>query len=459
MARPESSLNSTEKLEFVLANEALWQLGESAPRREPGTPGAPRHYPEWVWLLFDAYISIGLSARKTAAELRSHWPTVMAAAKERYPDRPDMWAPPSAPQRHHWQYAKARLRQPDTLRTLIREFETRSAQQAIEIGIADPCGGGSYTHPGELRTITGDGKVITPLYRAKPNTPIVDKETGEIRGHRKADPTAKLHVEGGGNPAYGNKFLMITGRTPNWHGRMILGLDHVPTTTAEAQVAIQCIERIKPALPGAQAVVYDGALRGMHVRAILRAGLLPISPPTAKRAETADAAREEKSALIETREVDGRRISLYALGGQIGFADFDAEGDEVFVPLKRLRTKPGRKADGTYLWHGQYELPAHLGGTKIWIRADTTSTDEVNRSENFRLIPPDDPDYERLYPLRSDSEANNRQLEDTLWINRAHSNGADAQLLDLLGYALVYNSIAVGLARARAELPEVAKAA
>jgi len=39
----------------------------------------------------------------------------------------------------------------------------------------------------------------------------------------------------------------------------------------------------------------------------------------------------------------------------------------------------------------------------------------------------------------------------TLWINRAHSVGATAQLLDLLGYALLYNSVAVGLARRRRE--------
>ena len=462
MARtPEEGLSSTEKLHFVLANELLWRLGETAPRREDGTPGAPRHYPEWVWILFDTCVSLNLSARKAAAELRGHWPTVVAASKARYPGQPDMWAPAAAPKRHHWQYAKKRLRQPGVLRPLIEEFERGSARQAVEMGICDPDGPGSISHPHPRRALTADGKVITPLYRAKPNTAIVDKDTGEILGYKKADSTAKNHVEGGGATAWGNKVVMVTGRTDDWHGRMILSFDHVATTSGEAQVAISCVERIAPHLPGAQALAYDGAIRGVHARQLLhKIGIIPVSPPTAARAETPDSPREEKRAFIETQTVGDWSISLYGRGGQIGIVDYDADGEPSFVALKRTRIKRANNADRTYRWYGQYQLPGHLGGGKIWVRADTTDADDqrkVNRSENFRLIPPGDPDYAVLYPGRSDIEANNRQLEDTLWINRAHSEGAQAQLLDLLGYALLYNSIAVGLARAKA--PPNARAA
>lgn len=65
----------------------------------------------------------------------------------------------------------------------------------------------------------------------------------------------------------------------------------------------------------------------------------------------------------------------------------------------------------------------------------------------IRLFPPGDPDYDRLYSIRSDIESNNRQLDDTLWLGRAHSVGAKAQLLDLLGYAVVFNSVGSALAR------------
>lgn len=459
MASIEDGLNATEKLELLLANEVLWDLGLRLPTREPGTPGAPRQYPEWVWLVYEGFLNIERSARKVAAEFRTSWPKICAEAQRRYPDRPDLWAASCAPRRHHWQYAKLRLSRQEPLESLITDFEVGSAPQAVEMGIADPNGGGSLTHPDPRRCLTGDGKVITPLYKAKPNTAIVDKKTGEILGYKKADTTAKLHVEGGGNPAYGNKFVMISGRTADWHGRMILGLGHCPTTTGEAQVAVEIMERIRQSVMGAVGLIYDGALRGVHVRRLLRAGILPISPPTAERAETPDSPRVEKSAFIETRNVNGRDIALYGFGSQIGIADFDADGNEVFVPLERLQIKNGRNPDGTYRWHGRYRLPDSHGGGDLWIRADTTDTDlakkpkPVNRSENFRLIPPGDPDYDALYGLRPDSEANNRQLEDTLWINRAHSNGDQAQLLDLLGYALLYNSIAIGLHRLRAGEP------
>ncbi len=56
---------------------------------------------------------------------------------------------------------------------------------------------------------------------------------------------------------------------------------------------------------------------------------------------------------------------------------------------------------------------------------------------------PPDPDFARLYPRRNDSESINRNLEDTLWIGRAHSIGHARQLLNLLGYALMVNGLAL----------------
>jgi hypothetical protein len=90
---------------------------------------------------------------------------------------------------------------------------------------------------------------------------------------------------------------------------------------------------------------------------------------------------------------------------------------------------------------------------------DTTDDDlarGVNRSENLRTVPPADPDYDRIYPLRSDIEACNRQLDDTLWLRRAHSVGARGQLLDLIGFGLVYNSVALALRRGQPQSKRLA---
>ncbi len=47
----------------------------------------------------------------------------------------------------------------------------------------------------------------------------------------------------------------------------------------------------------------------------------------------------------------------------------------------------------------------------------------LNRAENLRAIPPKDPDFDRLYARRGDAESLNRNLEDSLYLKKAHSLG------------------------------------
>jgi hypothetical protein len=64
-----------------------------------------------------------------------------------------------------------------------------------------------------------------------------------------------------------------------------------------------------------------------------------------------------------------------------------------------------------------------------------------------------------LYGWRNDAEAQNRALDDSLWLGRAHSLGAQRQLLDWLGYGLVVNAVArrrARLARASRQGPQAA---
>lgn len=57
---------------------------------------------------------------------------------------------------------------------------------------------------------------------------------------------------------------------------------------------------------------------------------------------------------------------------------------------------------------------------------------------------------------RGDAESGNRQLEDTLYINRAHSVGHLRQQLDLIGFGIMINAIAYGRHRAREGIARVA---
>jgi hypothetical protein len=158
----------------------------------------------------------------------------------------------------------------------------------------------------------------------------------------------------------------------------------------------------------------------------------------------------EKSVHVEDKEilVDGvsTRIALYARGGAIGLAGLDESGEMVFSPLRRTRTHRTRDKNGLFRWYNDYELPARLGGGEITVRLHGNEHDVargLNRTENVRPIPHGDPDFARLYARRNDSESINRALDDTLYLGRAHSVGRRRQMVEVLGYALTVNSLAL----------------
>ena len=68
---------------------------------------------------------------------------------------------------------------------------------------------------------------------------------------------------------------------------------------------------------------------------------------------------------------------------------------------------------------------------------------QLNRPENVRPISPKDPDFHRLFRQRNDAESVNRGLDDTLFLRRAHSIGHRRQWINLLGFALMVNSLAL----------------
>jgi hypothetical protein len=191
-------------------------------------------------------------------------------------------------------------------------------------------------------------------------------------------------------------------------------------------------------------------------------GLLPVNRVTAakagvKQARRGDGRRVEKSTRLETKSItlpDGttRRLELYARGGAVGIGELTERGDLHYTELLRVRTHRNRDKSGTYRWYNDYRLPDHLGAGIITVRLHGSPEDvarKLNRTENVRVIAPTDPDFARLYPRRNDTESINRNLDDTLWLGRAHSVGHRRQLLNLLGYALMVNGLALHRHRRR----------
>ena len=468
MKRRHRGVSALERVEALLANPALYQLAEVVPDAENG--GRPRDYPTYMWLLYEALISVYGSARRVEAELAHPvvWTLIRDTTRARFRHQPEMQLPAQPMRRHHYLYARNRyLTDATVLVQLATTHRDLATQQARTLGLLDPNGAGSWTHPDLTRMVHADGKVIAPLFKAQPGDQRLDRRTGELLPTR-VEPDAALHFEGDGNAAWGTKFVLVAARTPDVHGRIILDVEWVPTPGGEARSALECFTRLAPHMPGAQGVIYDTALRGVHHQHLLRElGLLPINRVTAAKAGSSKPRRNdrrvEKTVHIEDKTItlgNGtiRIVRLYASGGALGIAELDDTGTQHFIPITRLRTHRNQDKNGRYRWYNDYQLPATYEDQVITVRLHGNNADQarkLNRTENLRPIPPGDPDFERLFPRRNDAESINRHLDDTMWLGRAHSIGHARQHLNLLGFALCVNSLALHRHRER-ELPPLA---
>jgi hypothetical protein len=428
-----------EALEAILANEAIYELAACIPAREPGSGGRPRMYPSFVYIVYLVLVSQGTSARKAAVALGTprNWRWFQELVRVRFPNTAAMHLRDEPIRRHRWTYMKKHYAVSDVVLAAIKDtFEATAARQVDELELCQTDGPGSLSHPDPSRMLYGDGKVVTPLYKAKRGDSKVDKSTG------------------GGEPAFGNKFVMMAVRGEGVHERLILTVDHVPDHGGEARVAVEAVERLSDVLPGAQGVIYDGAFRGVHNERVLERGLIPIGPVAAAAGgRTSGQPRVEKErpygpAHVLRRDGTTREsVQVHLRQGQPGLVELNENAEPIFTELVRLSTKRRyRVKEKTYRWYNEYEVPASHGGGTLMLRLDATADDaarKFNRAENLRPFPPSDPDYQRLYPRRADAESINRFLDDTCWLGRAHSVGWRGQLLDLIGFGLLLNSVAL----------------
>jgi hypothetical protein len=454
MART-APVGALEKVEALFSNPALYELADLVPEPDHTCGGRPRHFPAFMALAFDALLSVFGSARQVEVEI-AH-PLVWGLIRDTVAEhRPDLVLPVRPMRRHHHRYLRDRyLTDPGILAALGDLHRRLAIDQARSLGLLDPDGGGSYTHPDLARMLYADGKVITPLFRAGPDDRKLDKTTGELRVPRH-EPDGHLHFQGDGETAFGIKFVIVAVRNHNHRGRIIVDTEWVPTAGGEAATAMECFGRIAPLAPGAQGVIYDTALRGIHHQTLLRSlGLLPVNRVTAAKAGAKDPRRKEgqrepKSAHLEDKTItlpDGsqRTLRLYARDGALGIGELTDTGELTFTELRRKRTHRNADKNGRYRWYNDYQLPDRHGGGTLTVRLhgnDDDRTRKLNRTENLRPIAASDPDFARLYPRRNDAESINRDLDDTLYLRRAHSLGHARQHVNLLGYALIVNGIA-----------------
>src|SRR5207302_3823743 len=168
-----------DRVEAILRNPEIYQLAALIPHpcREKG--GRGRDFPDFMYLVFEALISVYSSARQVEAEL-SHkvvWKLMRRTVKKMFPEDESMRLPSRPMRRHHYLYGRNRyLSSPVVLASLAALHRELAAGQARGLGLMDPQGPGSWTHPDPSRMLYSDGKVITPLYKTEPRVELVDQE-------------------------------------------------------------------------------------------------------------------------------------------------------------------------------------------------------------------------------------------------------------------------------------------
>lgn len=453
--------SNKERIDAVLHDDALFSAAGVIPVKKAGSSGRSRKYPEFVWTLWPELRGIFGGHTAVARELgRGGWWTYIRQELGRI--RPELAPlPAEAPRRQDYEYMRDRyLITDEVLAASLAVHAEVAIDQAKEAGNLDPEGPGSFTHPDLSRTFYGDGKVITPLYKKTRGGKADRRPKGSKRKGR-IDPDAGWHVEGGNTKqVWGTKFALLSTRVTE--GRFIVGLEHVEGD--EAAAAVTLLKRAQPHSPGAQAVVWDNILRGVHINRILtEVGIVPIVGVHAKKNPEGGEGRRAgrytpKTADTDTvivRLPDGAEVMVHlsAYDGALSLKRLTETGEPHYEPLAvtRLQRNPNKHG---FRWYGYYNLPGSLGGKEISVRHHQNADDDtrgLNRTENLRPIPESSPDFARLRVLRPDAESINRGIEDSLFINRASAKGWRRQMVDLLGHARLVNALT--LARCRARLP------
>lgn len=442
-----AALTRSEKVAAIFRHPALYELGALLPGRQP--VGRPADYPGFLMLGYGVLARLLRSGIAVETELAAPgmWQIVRDTAsgmKDILPAElvPDLPARP--PSWDAFRYARNRhLTDPDVLTELRAALTELAVDQARSMGLLLPDGPGSWCHPHRSRVVYGDGTIVRPLYRPRP-----DGEEGSAP-HRQDPDAAEHHRHDGA--ITGQNFVSLYARGEMPYQRVVLAVGRVETPGKEADAAVSLLQDLHPVCgSGMQVVVYDGALRGRHIDTLMTGcGVLVVnkvhsSSATAKRRGKTRNPRWHTLGTWQHDTNDGPcSHNLAAVDGAVSEVALDEAGAPVIVTrLDRKQVKRRRRADGTFHFNVAYQVPCPLGGFLAWVTPHGSAGDgDHKHADATRVIAEGEDDFTRLYGVRNDAESANSQFKRTLLVDRAMSLGARRQLLDMLCFALLNNAI------------------
>lgn len=486
LARSQA-LTVSEQVQAVFALPALYRLAALLPAR-PAT-GRPARQPAWLLLGYGVLARVFRSGVRVENELRqpAMWQLVLDTVEQTRLEHPDLEIPAAAttpPGWDAWKWARNHhFTDPEVLAALQEEFTRAAVDQANDLGLLRPDGPGSLTHPDRSRVVYGDGTVVRPMYKPPTARRVTDPATGRTRieyidaagnpiakPRRRFDPDA-ADYHGHAGPVHGQNFVALYARGDAAHQRVVLGVHRVERPGAEADTAVAGIKALhEVAGNGIQAVVYDGAMRGVHIDELMRTcGLLVINKVhasgktrTRKRrdpdqrggaaAKSTDKPRwfplgawehDTDTGADASADTSSCQHFLAAVDGAVTEVGRDDTGAPVALhTLVRRQVKRSRRLHGGYHFNVAYDVACQHGTFTAWLTPHGEPGDaDHRRADAVRVIAEGEEDFTRLYGLRNDAEAFNSHFKRSLLVDRAMSLGAARQLLDILCYGLLNNAI------------------
>lgn len=477
------AMGTQERLDAVLMHKAIYEIGAALEQARDRRVGRPVSHPRYVLLAFAVLGRLSRSTVRAETDLLHpgqwrHVRQVMRNAMQLHGlDLPDPG--PTPPQRHHWRrWRDDFLTTDEGLAAFHEAYVPAALRLARDIGLLLPNGPGSLTHPDKSRVLYGDGTIVRPIYAPPeairtelPDGTIQiaypDKVTGELLTAPvgRFDPDIAL-FHGHRGPVLGHGYVSISARGPKPYQRVMLASAHIPAPGQEAATAVAMLQDLHRHVgEGAHAVIWDGAMRGVHIDAIMRrCGWIVIAPtykatepskdaPTAVRLPDGKTARGIPLDTI-SHEVNGRTCThqLAAINGRAVEIDLDDQGDPVIVSeLARGAVKRQRRRDGRYHLNVGLTVPCPHEAVTIWLSPHADRT-HPHRPEHLRVIPEHDDDWVRIRGLRSDAESTWRMLKSTLIADRAMSLGWRRGLIDLHAFSLLSNALTEHRARIAANV-------
>jgi hypothetical protein len=324
-------LNTLTRMRAVLSSRSLYETAIALEWDRP--VGRPPDNPPYVTLAFGVLARLTRSAIRVQLDLSE--PQTWTYARQLMVDsiaQHGLELPPPArkpPTWEHWRWMRDHhLATQDGVAELGRIYPTIAVAAANRIGLLLPTGPGSFSHPDSTRAVYGDGTLVRPLYNppaavtvtgedGQPRIAYPDPRTGQLlkTPPGRFDPDLQEH-HGRLGPVLTHGYVAWHARGRGRYQRIDLALAHIPEPGAEAATAVALLRDVhRAAGPGIQVVVYDGALRGVHIDAIMRGyGYLVLAKQAAGTADSTGDAEAEQATTQMVMTPTGRRARSYPLG-------------------------------------------------------------------------------------------------------------------------------------------------